>query len=197
MALSSSAQKCFIKFIQFILLSVVTIRLVCTLSAQWNRKKTYRRFYQALLELVPNGKPQRIMDYESHNECIGDLNPSTQSSSCYFHFRQSALWKINVGSGFLPIDKGDEGFSAVMEEIGGPLENSSHGWHLRQSRTMYKSAKQGIRTRVIKLTVQRRTTWPNQFVYNGFYNAIIVATIIHTNAWSSDCQLELTLSIQC
>ena len=108
-------------------------------------EKTYRSFCQALSEIVPNGKPQRIMmDFEkAAMNAFRDFYPTTQISGCYFHLRQSAMRKINEfglkkeyetipelaltlkmvsAVVFLPINQVEEGFFAVMEEIGEVLK---------------------------------------------------------------------------
>ena len=66
-------------------------------------EKTYHDFTQALLQLIPNANPERIMmDFEkSAVNAFSTTFPTAQITGCYFHLCQSVLRKINeVGSLF-------------------------------------------------------------------------------------------------
>ena len=104
-------------------------------------EKTYHDFTQALLQLIPNANPERIMmDFEkSAVNAFSTTFPTAQITGCYFHLCQSILRKINeVGlkkaytttpelalalkmvpaTAFLPVEQVEDGFNLVMEEVG-------------------------------------------------------------------------------
>ena len=59
-------------------------------------EKTYHDFTQALLQLIPNANPERIMmDFEKAAVNVFSTTfPAAQITGCYFHLSQSVLRKL-------------------------------------------------------------------------------------------------------